>query len=246
MKHPDRTRHYYLACLVARTAAFALLIVYAVCAPDAFSAGLAAGPLYLSPLTILWWLLMLSMAIRFFPSRMESMGCQKEFASRFRPTGKPPSPEEVHKADLGALWELLSWAAVNALFFLAHWRGWINDRFMVCLTGFYGVCDIICILFFCPFQVWMMHNRCCATCRIYNWDYLMMCTPLMCLDGFLAAAACGMALVLFLRWEITYLRRRERFFQSANEALRCDQCQEHLCAYKRAMARKSLPRRSRQ
>ena len=117
---------------------------------------------------------------------------------------------------------------------------------MVCLTGFYGVCDIICILFFCPFQVWMMHNRCCATCRIYNWDYLMMCTPLMCLDDFLAAAACGMALVLFLRWEITYLRRRERFFQSTNEALRCDQCQEHLCAYKRAMARKSLPRRSRQ
>ena len=47
---------------------------------------------------------------------------------------------------------------------------------LVCL--FYGVCDMICILFFCPFQSWFLKNKCCCTCRIYNWDYAMMFTPL--------------------------------------------------------------------
>ena len=29
----------------------------------------------------------------------------------------------------------------------------------------------------------MMHNRCCTTCRIYDWDYLMLCTPLLALQN---------------------------------------------------------------
>lgn len=236
MKHPHRVRRYNLFCLAGRFAAFALLVVYALCDPAGFSADLTAGPLHLTPLTLVWAALMLSMAARFFPLSAESLGCQKEFAHRFRPTGKQPSPQEIRKADRGALWVLLFWVAANALFFLGHWRGWFDDRFMVCLAGFYGVCDIICILFFCPFQVWMMHNRCCTTCRIYNWDYLMMCTPLLCIPRWLTLSACAVALVLFLRWEHTYHRNQERFFESSNEALKCSQCQEHLCKYKRAMA----------
>lgn len=241
MKQTNRTRHYYVACLAARGAAFVFLAAYAVCAPGPFSADLTATTLRFTPLTVAWLLLMLSMFFRLFPSRVESLGCQKEFAARFRPTGKAPSTKEVRNADKGALWVLLSWAALNALFFFGYWKGWIGDLFMVCLTAFYGVCDIICILFFCPFQSWMMHNRCCTTCRIYNWDYLMMCTPLLCVTGLLASSACALAFVLFLRWELTYLRKQERFFESSNESLRCNQCQEHLCQYKRVLAAKPKP-----
>lgn len=235
----SRTRHYYVVCLAARTAAFVFLLAYAVLAPDRFAADLAAGPRRLTPITILWLLLVVPMVFRLFPSKIESLGCQKEFAGRFRPTQQRPAKEEIRQADRGALWVLLSWAAVNALFFLGHWKGWLSNQFMVCLTGFYGVCDIICILFFCPFQSWMMHNRCCTTCRIYNWDYLMMCTPLLCfLTNVFALSACLLAFILFLRWEFTYYHSRERFFESSNSALRCGQCQEHLCRYKKALARK--------
>ena len=65
----------------------------------------------------------------------------------------------------------------------------------------------------------------------------MLCTPLLGLRGILALSACLVALVLLIRWEAAYRRHRERFFESGNEALRCAGCQEHLCRYKRALAR---------
>ena len=233
----DRTVRYYLLTLLLRSAVFALLVLSAALAPARFEAWLSAGPVRFTPLTAVWLALMLSMVFRLFPSRWESLGCQKEFSLRFCPTGQAVPREEVQSADRGAWRVLLSWAVLNGAFFLAHWRGWLSDRFLVCLAGFYGVCDIVCILFFCPFQAWMMHNRCCTTCRIYNWDYAMLCTPLLALRGVLSLSACALSLVLLLRWEWTYRRRRERFFQCANGALACGACQEHLCRYKRALAR---------
>ena len=173
------TRQFYIACLLARSAAFLFLVGYALILPDSFQADLSSGPFHITPLTAVWILLMLSMISRFFPSKVESLGCQKEFSGRFRPTGEQPSKQDVRYANRGAILVLLSWLALNAVFYFGYWNGILGARFMVCLAGFYGVCDIICILFFCPFQSWMMHNRCCTTCRIFNWDYIMICTPLM-------------------------------------------------------------------
>ena len=242
MKRSGRIRHFYLACLLARSAAFAFLVGYALLAPERFAADLTAAPFRITPLTAVWLLLMLSMLFRFFPSRFESLGCQKEFPRRFSPTGNSVTPGEVQKANRGALWVLLSWLALNGIFYLGYALQIVDKRFLVCLAGFYGVCDIICILFFCPFQAWMMHNRCCITCRIFNWDYIMICTPLMVLTGPLTRSACLLSIVLLLRWEITYTRRRERFFESANGALRCSQCQEQLCKYKKALKQKTNSR----
>ena len=239
MNASGRIRHYYIACLLARSAAFAFLSAYALLAPARFAADLTAHPLRVTPLTAAWLLLMLSMLMRFFPSRFESLGCQKEFSRRFVPTGNTVSRQEVRRADRGALWVLLSWLALNGVFCLLYALHVTDKRFMVCLAAFYGVCDIICILFFCPFQAWMMRNRCCSVCRIFNWDYMMICTPLMVLSGPLTRSACLLSIVLLLRWEITYRRRKERFFESGNDALRCANCQEQLCRYKRALSRKT-------
>ena len=236
MLHSASTRRYYAVVFLARLAAFLVLVVYALAAPARFLADLTGVPHPTSPILICWLLLMASMIFRLFPSKVESLGCQKEFAGRFRPTGQAPDPGEVRQADLGALRVLLFWTAANALFFLGYAKGWLDRRFLVCLAGFYGVCDIVCILFFCPFQSWMMHNRCCTTCRIYDWDYLMLCTPLLAIPSALALSACALAAVVFLRWEVTYRRHRERFFECSNDALRCANCQEHLCKYKRALA----------
>ena len=236
MLHSASTRRYYAVVFLARLAAFLVLVVYALAAPARFLADLTGVPRPTSPILICWLLLMASMIFRLFPSKVESLGCQKEFAGRFRPTGQAPDPGEVRQADLGALRVLLFWTAANALFFLGYAKGWLDQRFLVCLAGFYGVCDIVCILFFCPFQSWMMHNRCCTTCRIYDWDYLMLCTPLLAIPSVLALSACALAAVVFLRWEAAYRRRQERFFGRSNDALRCANCQEHLCKYKRAIA----------
>ena len=130
----------------------------------------------------------------------------------------------------------LVWVCGNALVFFCYAQGWLGLRFLVCLAGFYGVCDIVCILFFCPFQTFWMHNRCCTTCRIYDWDYLMLCTPLLAVGGPLAISACALAAVLFVRWEVVHARHPERFYEESNQALRCSACQEQLCRYKRRLA----------
>ena len=83
----------------------------------------------------------------------------------------------------------------------------------------------------------MMKTRCCTTCRIFNWDYIMICTPLMVLKGPLILSACILSVLLLLRWEIAHLRHPHRFYESSNRAMRCSECQEQLCKYKRAMKR---------
>lgn len=239
MKHPlTQQQRYYFLTLTARTALFLSLTFYALINPVQFDADLRHGPTLSSPLMAAWLFLMVSMVLRLFPSRLESLGCQKLFARQYRPSGERAAPAEIRQANRGALRVLLLWAAANALFFLAHAQGWLKTRFLVCLAGFYGVCDIVCILFFCPFQTWIMHNRCCTTCRIYDWDYLMLCTPLLPVRGWAASSACLLAAIIFLRWEMIYHRHPERFLQSGNCALQCAGCQGHLCRSKRAFAGK--------
>ena len=159
MIHSAKTRHYTLWCLAARTTAFCALLFYALAAPDQFLTDLH-WPLRCSPLTVVWGLLMVSMVIRLFPSRVESLGCQKVFARRHCPTGKAPEVSSIHHANRGAALVALVWVCSNALVFFCYAQGWLGLRFLVCLAGFYGVCDIVCILFFCPFQTFWMHNRC--------------------------------------------------------------------------------------
>ena len=113
MNRSGRIRQFYIACLLARLAAFAFLTGYALLSPAQFAADLAAGPAHSTAPTVIWLLLMGSMLLRFFPSRFESLGCQKEFPRRFRPTGGEVSPSEIRQADRGALWVALSWLALN-------------------------------------------------------------------------------------------------------------------------------------
>ena len=229
-------QRYYLLALMARSAVFVLLTLFALrTPPEAFARVLEGG---LSPLSVVWLLLMLSMLLRLLPSRVETIGCLKVFARRYRPSGRAPALEEIRQANRGALRVLAVWAAANAGIFLLYGRHLVGKRFLVCLAAFYGVCDLICVLVFCPFRAWMMHNRCCTTCRIYDWDYLMLCTPLLPVGGWMAVSACAASALLFFRWELTWRRHPERFLESSNQALRCADCREYLCTYRRALDRR--------
>ncbi|MCC8357928.1 MAG: hypothetical protein LJU34_08915, partial [Oscillospiraceae bacterium] len=101
----------------------------------------------------------------------------------------------------------------------------------------YSVCDMICILFFCPFQTWFMKNKCCGSCRIYNWDYAMMFTPLMFIKSVYTWTLCAMALALLIRWELTFYRHPERFYEATNQSLKCANCHEKLCQHKKQLRR---------
>ena len=126
----------------------------------------------------------------------------------------------------------LIWIIGNGVIGSLHMAGVLDDGIMLLLCSAYSVCDMICILFFCPFQTWLLKNKCCGTCRIYNWDYAMMFTPLFFVGGAYARSLLVMSVVLLMRWEITFYLHPERFSEQSNEFLRCKNCREKLCAHK--------------
>ena len=119
-------------------------------------------------LNIIWVVYAVEMLLRFFPSKTESMGSQRQFARNYLPTGEtdPDMPPWQRTFVAAAAWFALN-GAIGGLYF----AGVIDRDILVLISLAYGVCDMICILFFCPFQTWILKNRCCGVCRIYNWDY---------------------------------------------------------------------------
>lgn len=119
----------------------------------------------------IWVLFMMEMVLRLLPSKLESKGCQKQFQSMYKPgQGRPVAGT----AKSGRKITALVWILINLPFALLYYLGIFSQSELMILAMVYSVCDMICILYFCPFQTWIMKNRCCTNCYIYNWDYAMM------------------------------------------------------------------------
>ena len=180
-------------------------------------------------LLIIWIVFTVEMILRFFPSRLESPGCQKQFSRNYIKTGK--THIEMHDNNATVLVAMI-WICFNGVFGALHMLEILDDGVMLLLSCAYSVCDMICILFFCPFQSWFLRNKCCSTCRIYNWDYAMMFTPLFFVRRFYTWSLLFLSIALLARWEITYYKYPERFSEATNGYLSCANCTEKLCSHK--------------
>ena len=183
-------------------------------------------------LAILCGLFTFEMVLRFFPSHIESMGCQKQFYTNYKPR---TNPNPIHRPKWRLITATAVWITLNALIFILYFTNVIDKGMMLIIALVYSVCDMVCILFFCPFETWFLKNKCCTTCRIYNWDYLMMFTPLIVIPHLAAKILVLFALILFLRWEITYWLHPEWFYEETNASLKCAHCTEKLCSHKRQL-----------
>lgn len=186
-------------------------------------------------LTVIWLAFMINMLLRFFPSKLESMGCQKYLKKNFKPVpGKEDKPQSIQPG-VRTFIAAASWFALNGVIAALYFLSIIDAGILVLVSMAYSVCDIICILFFCPFQTWMLKNKCCTTCRIYNWDYAMMFTPFIFIPNFYTWSLLGVALIMLAAWEISVRRHPERFCESHNKSLACAMCDEKLCRNKRQL-----------
>ncbi len=183
-------------------------------------------------LVVIWAVFVFEMILRFFPSRYESPGCQKQFSGNYIKSGRT---EIVIPDNNATVLIALIWIVLNGIFGALHMAGLIDDGIMILLCCVYSVCDMICILFFCPFQTWFMKNKCCSVCRIYNWDYAMMFTPLFFVRRDYSWSLLALSVALLLRWEITFYLHPERFSENTNDYLQCRNCTEKLCAHKKQL-----------
>ena len=221
--------------LVYRSVLFILLVIWYIRFRLGLGDGLTAEiEKYPGILILVWLVFVIEMVFRFFPSRYESPGCQKQFARNYIKSGNTDiNIPENHATFLVAL----IWIIFNGIFGALHMAGIFDDEIMILLCSAYSICDIICILFFCPFQTWLLKNKCCSSCRIYNWDYAMMFTPLFFVRKYYTWSLLALSIALMLRWEITFFRHPERFSEQTNEYLRCENCTEKLCTHKRQLWR---------
>ena len=188
-------------------------------------------------LGIIWLIFVVEMILRFFPSKLESMGCQKQFARNYIPLQQDAQLISPRRGSESILVVVLSWSALNGAIGLLYFSGVIDACVLLLISLAYSVCDMICILFFCPFQTWMMKNKCCGSCRIYNWDYAMMFTPLLFVPSFYTWSLLGLAIVLLVTWEILHYIHPERFSEKMNASLSCSSCPEKLCHHKKQLHR---------
>ncbi len=227
------TLHYIR--LFYRSVLFLLLLIsyirYRLNSGHSITARLEKTPVII---TVTWAVFVLEMILRFFPSKYESPGSQKQFKQNYIKTGRT----EITIPDNNAtVLVLIIWIVFNGFFGALHMAGILDDGIMILLCSAYSVCDMICILFFCPFQTWFMKNKCCSACRIYNWDYAMMFTPLFFVKKNYFWSLLVLSLALLIRWEITFYRHPERFSEKTNDYLRCQNCTEKLCVHKKQLTK---------
>jgi hypothetical protein len=182
---------------------------------------------------------MLNMAGKFTPQNTMSMGCGKQFKSNYAASEAEVDPDElqacIKAGNRAAKRVLAAWVGGNAIVGELYHRNIIGQSEILLLVLFYYVSDLFAILYYCPFQALIMKNRCCVTCRIFNWDALMLCTPLFFVKGLFARSLVLVALVLLVRWEVTFYRHPTRFFEGSNANLRCAACKGKICKAKKPL-----------
>ena len=198
----------------------------------------------------IWAVLVIGMLFRLIPNKRVAIGARKHYARSYQAAPATaaapavPATPATHAANKesgdaaakrnrlhkGALVSALAWIAFNAAVFAALYiSDMLTPAAAVVLMLVYAVCDIVCILFFCPFQAFFMRNRCCAQCRIHNWDYLMICTPLVLFPSIYSYSLLLTSAAVVIRWEIALRKNPHYFMAETNENLRCEQCDDKLC-----------------
>ncbi len=186
-----------------------------------------------SPLHILWLVWVLDMVLQIIPIKNKiALGSQKLFANRFKPIREKINREALrnHVACItkSAYRVLIVWSLLIALIAFLYFTNTIDKTGMFMISVLFYVCDLICVLIWCPFRL-IMKNKCCTTCRIFNWDHLMMFSPIIFIGGFFAISLFVMAFLAWLIWELCVLIYPERFCEMTNEALKCSECTDKLC-----------------
>jgi len=184
-------------------------------------------------LHILWLIWIFDMILQVIPMKNTvALGSQKLFAHHFRPINGKNAVKRLKSyiatITASAYKVLIIWMVLIAGIGVLYYYNIINKIGIFMISVFFYVCDLICVLIWCPFRL-IMKTKCCTTCRIFNWDHLMMFSPLIFIGGFFSISLVVMSLLAWIVWESCVLLYPERFCEMTNEALKCTKCTDKLC-----------------
>ena len=226
-------RRRYIARLASRC--FILLCVFALYLTGFEKHDILQGFSFFekfSWLHLLWIIWMLDMLSQLYPAKNIALGSHKVFKLRFKPVLERINKDALKKyivtTTQAAYKVMLLWIALIAVLgLMKHWSI-LSDAHLFLISVLFYVCDLICVLVWCPFRL-IMKNKCCTTCRIFNWDHMMMFTPMLFVKGFFSISLLVVAFIIWLIWELCVLLYPERFWEKSNAALKCSECTDKLC-----------------
>ena len=186
-----------------------------------------------SVLHLLWLIWVIDMVQQIIPIKNKlPLGSMKLFASRFRPIREKINHEALRSyivtTTKAAYKVFLLWCLLLAMIGTLYYTDVLTKAMVFLISVVFYVCDLICVLIWCPFRL-LMKTRCCTTCRIFNWDHLMMFSPLFFIGGFYGLSLALIAAVAWLVWELCIMMYPERFWDKTNLALKCSECTDKLC-----------------
>lgn len=196
---------------------------------------------------IMWLVWVFDMVTQLMPVKNIALGSQKFFKEKFRPAlhkllDWDKLKDYIKKTNKAAGKVMIAWAALIAVIGALKLFGIIDNKIILLISIAFYVCDLICVLVWCPFRL-MLGNKCCTTCRIFNWDHFMMFSPMIFVGSFFGASLFLLSVVDLLVWEITIYLHPERFWEHSNMALKCSECTDKLCTQYCQRLRKNNPHR---
>ena len=182
---------------------------------------------------LLWFAWVFDMVTQLMPVKNIALGSQKFFKEKFRPAihqllDWDKLKDYIIKTNKAAGRVMILWAGLLALIGMLKFLKIIDSRHILLISIAFYVCDLICVLIWCPFRL-MLGNKCCTTCRIFNWDHFMMFSPMIFVGSFFALSLFVFALINIIVWEIMIYLHPERFWEHSNMALKCSECTDKLC-----------------
>lgn len=234
MRTMSDTRKRYFLRLIGRCVIFVICLILCFAYPQSFSV-LDDTNFFaeFSVFHLLWFVWVIDMVLQIIPVKNKvALGSQKLFANRFRPIREKINykalKDYVVTTTKAAYKVFILWGILIAVIGALYFCGSINRIGLFMISVFFYVCDLICVLVWCPFRL-IMKNKCCTTCRIFNWDHLMMFSPLIFVGGFFSVSLVVMAFWAWLVWEVCIMLYPERFWEVTNAALKCSECTDKLC-----------------
>ncbi len=169
-----------------------------------------------------------------------SKGSQKLFKVHYSPSENVDMAAvkaEYKKSNKRALKVLVTWLslvfALAAVRLVLEYKFNVDhsllDKCMFMVTVAFYASDLICGLYWCPFRAFFMKHRCCTVCRMFNWDHMMMFTPMLTVVSFYSMSLLALGIFIMLLWEFKLAKHTERFFEISNENLRCKNCTDKRC-----------------
>lgn len=235
MKNKSYFRKLYIKRLIIRIIILLVSIGVYIVNPSTFNVVKDFNMIKeFSILDIIWLIFMIDMILQLCKvPKYWPLGSQKYFKERYKADLLKPTKnhfkEAIKKMNSSAVSVAITWILFITLIDTLYIFKIIPYEIIILISITFYVCDIICIVGWCPFKTFFMHNKCCTTCRIFNWDHAMMFSPLIVIPGLWTYSLLGLSLIIVIVWEITCIKHPERFIERTNRALRCRNCTDKIC-----------------